>query len=294
MIGRYRAYLGYVLRHKRYVFQAARELGIPLRGLLHDLSKFRPSELLPYARYFYEPDGSPLTRRDETGYYQAARSGDDAFDVAWMLHQHRNPHHWQYWVLPLDDGGLRALPMPQEYIREMVADWRGAGIAQGHGDDVLPWYRAHKDQMVLHPITRMMVEALIRVPLEERTASFEVEIAFGSLYPTKGKFRKRPVVVEAEQITDRVEIQTLEGVMVGSPGDWLITGVAGEQYPCRDDIFRATYEIVPDCTICAHEGSRPRVCDQHGECLFTIQPDHPFARRPNPEKDMAPGGEEDV
>ena len=58
------------------------------------------------------------------------------------------------------------------------------------------------------------------------------------------KFRKKPVVIEAEQLLERTEIKTLEGVMVGNPGDWLITGVAGEQYPCRDDIFRATYEEV--------------------------------------------------
>jgi hypothetical protein len=58
------------------------------------------------------------------------------------------------------------------------------------------------------------------------------------------KFRKKPVVIEAEQLIERTEIKTLEGVMVGNPGDWLITGVAGERYPCRDDIFRATYEEV--------------------------------------------------
>ena len=57
------------------------------------------------------------------------------------------------------------------------------------------------------------------------------------------KFRKKPVVIEAEQLIERTEIKTLEGVMV-KPGDWLITGVAGERYPCRDDIFRATYEEV--------------------------------------------------
>jgi len=58
------------------------------------------------------------------------------------------------------------------------------------------------------------------------------------------KFRKKPVVIEAEQLIERTEIKTLEGVMVGNPGDWLITGVAGERYPCRDEIFRATYEEV--------------------------------------------------
>jgi len=162
--GRYVRYLGYVLRHKWYVFRASRDLGIPWRGLVHDLSKFRPSELLPYARYFYEPDGSPRTRRDKTGYYKAAETGDHAFDIAWMHHQHRNPHHWQYWVLPLDDGGVRALRMPEEYVLEMVADWRGASLAQGYGSDVVPWYLEHMHLMTLHPETRWDVEDLIGVP----------------------------------------------------------------------------------------------------------------------------------
>ena len=62
------------------------------------------------------------------------------------------------------------------------------------------------------------------------------------------KFRKKPVVIEAVQLTERMEIETLEGVMVGNSGDWLITGIAGEVYPCRDDIFQATYEPVDDNT----------------------------------------------
>lgn len=56
------------------------------------------------------------------------------------------------------------------------------------------------------------------------------------------KFRKKPVVVDAVRLTERTEIKTLEGTMIGNPGDWLITGVAGEKYPCKEDIFRATYE----------------------------------------------------
>lgn len=163
MIRRYSTYLGYVLRHKWYVFTAACRLGIPWRGLVHDLSKFRPSEFLPYARHFYAPDGSQQTRRDKTGYYKAGLSDDEAFDRAWLLHQHRNPHHWQFWVLALDDGGQNVLPMPGKYVLEMVADWRGAGLAQGHGDDVVPWYQANKDKMVLHPATRREVETLIGV-----------------------------------------------------------------------------------------------------------------------------------
>jgi len=58
------------------------------------------------------------------------------------------------------------------------------------------------------------------------------------------KFRKKPVVIEAEQCTEQQNIHTLEGIMVAQPGDWIITGVKGERYPCKPDIFAATYELV--------------------------------------------------
>lgn len=58
------------------------------------------------------------------------------------------------------------------------------------------------------------------------------------------KFRKRPVVIEAYRTTVEIQIETLEGTMTGNPGDWIITGVKGEQYPCKDDVFRATHEPV--------------------------------------------------
>ena len=47
--------------------------------------------------------------------------------------------------------------------------------------------------------------------------------------------------------TTTLDIRTLEGVMTAQPGDWVIRGVAGEFYPCRPDIFDATYEpVTPD------------------------------------------------
>jgi len=58
------------------------------------------------------------------------------------------------------------------------------------------------------------------------------------------KFRKKPVVIEAVQLFRPAMVETLGGTMNGSPGDWLITGVKGEQYFCKDDIFRLTYEPV--------------------------------------------------
>lgn len=80
------------------------------------------------------------------------------------------------------------------------------------------------------------------------------------------KYRKKPVIIEARQFTTDVDgaveswcggyinsdvdgvpvlvIDTLEGLMTARIGDWIIKGVAGEFYPCKPDIFKATYEPV--------------------------------------------------
>lgn len=82
------------------------------------------------------------------------------------------------------------------------------------------------------------------------------------------KFRKKPVVIDAIQfrageqpyelagdvVTGRIRyteegtmlITTLEGIMEARPGDWIITGVNGEKYPCKPDIFEKTYERVEE------------------------------------------------
>lgn len=58
------------------------------------------------------------------------------------------------------------------------------------------------------------------------------------------KFQKKPVIVEAYQTDNEIIIHTLEGDMKASPGDWIITGVGGEQYPCKPDIFEKTYQKI--------------------------------------------------
>jgi hypothetical protein len=139
-------YLSYVLRHKWYVFVECCKMGIPLRGLLHDISKFLPSEWFPYANYFYGKKHRP----------------DPAFDFAWLLHQKRNPHHWQWWILQEDEGDVKIFPMPDKYRKEMLADWRGAGKALGK-PDTKAWYLANKDRMILHPETRAWIEEQLGV-----------------------------------------------------------------------------------------------------------------------------------
>ena len=58
------------------------------------------------------------------------------------------------------------------------------------------------------------------------------------------QYRKKPVVVEAYKTDKEIVIHTLEGDMKASIGDYIITGVNGEQYPCKPDIFEKTYEAV--------------------------------------------------
>ena len=75
------------------------------------------------------------------------------------------------------------------------------------------------------------------------------------------KYRKKPVVIDAVQFTGDIfvhpaimrapgdnelpYIETLEGKMIVRDGDWIITGIKGEAYPCKPDIFEASYEPVP-------------------------------------------------
>ena len=56
------------------------------------------------------------------------------------------------------------------------------------------------------------------------------------------KYRKKPIVIEAYQTDKVMYIETLEGIHKANVGDYIITGVKGEQYPCKPDIFEQTYE----------------------------------------------------
>lgn len=78
------------------------------------------------------------------------------------------------------------------------------------------------------------------------------------------RYRKKPVTIEARgPITDPESIKTLEGVMTASPGDYVITGVNGEEYPCKPDIFEKTYEALGCCDQSYEIGERAPWCFQH-------------------------------
>lgn len=159
---KYVRYLRYLLRHRWFVFCACCQHGLTWLGIIHDLSKFLPGEFIPYAQHFYGNSGIE-EGRDESGYYRPTDTGDSAFDFAWVLHQKRNKHHWQWWLLPEDEDGMRVLEIPHPYRLEMICDWIGAGRAQ-HTRGVQFWYEENKQKLQLHPVTRSFVESFLESP----------------------------------------------------------------------------------------------------------------------------------
>ena len=69
-------------------------------------------------------------------------------------------------------------------------------------------------------------------------------IDFTGLHPSAHKWTWEEY--EAVVQTDGLKIFTLEGVMMADKGDWIIKGIKGEFYPCKPDIFKATYEAVSE------------------------------------------------
>jgi len=156
-----RAYAQYLARHKWFVFRAGVVTAAPVwRLLIHDWTKLLPCEWFPYADNFY---GSYPKKADAPADYQG-RTREQvvaAYRLAWAHHLHWNKHHWQYWIYIGEDRSIQALPMPDKYIREMVADWLGAGRAITGEWEAVAWYGKNKDRMMLHPETRGKVEILL-------------------------------------------------------------------------------------------------------------------------------------
>lgn len=87
----------------------------------------------------------------------------EEFKKAWLLHIHRNPHHWQHWVLNCDepDEGEICLDMPYQYIIEMICDWWSFGFASDDLPEIFDWYDAHQDYIKLSSETRKTVEDIM-------------------------------------------------------------------------------------------------------------------------------------
>ncbi|WP_310991883.1 hypothetical protein [Aequorivita marina] len=60
------------------------------------------------------------------------------------------------------------------------------------------------------------------------------------------KAKKKPIPIKCVQIHESFEVETMEGLMKGKAGDWLIIGVNDEKYVCDDAIFKKTYDIIDE------------------------------------------------
>lgn len=129
----------------------------------HDESKYDQDEYHAYDAYFYGGNRSYKVVQD--------------FNRAWLRHQHRNPHHWQYWVLINDEPGddINGIPyegkftniicmkIPLEYIFEMIADWWAFSWKKENLLEIFSWYGAHREYQLINSQSRVILEDILKM-----------------------------------------------------------------------------------------------------------------------------------
>lgn len=140
-------YFAKVNLHIAAVQEAGIRLGVPEYQLRrHDLSKFHAEQFAPYAMHFHG-GGAPKE-----------------FARAWLDHIHKEPHHWQHWLFAdgfgIKDGDVvgGALPMPETYALEMIADWIGASVVYSGTENMADWLDKNLHKVRLHPRTEAYVD----------------------------------------------------------------------------------------------------------------------------------------
>ncbi len=135
-----------ITRHRRIVRRYCFKIGLIWQGLVHDLSKYSPTEFIPGAR-FYQGNMSPqVMERIVMGYSEA-----------WLHHKGRNKHHFEYWR-DVDKTGKNApVKMPVRYFGEMICD-RIAASKIYLGDkytqrSALEYFEKRTDVGYMHPDT---------------------------------------------------------------------------------------------------------------------------------------------
>ena len=141
-----------ITKHRHAVIRHCFKVGIPLRGLLHDLSKYSPSEFIVGAK-FYTGNRSPNEgERAEYGY-----------SSAWLHHKGRNRHHFEYWT-DYNPATKRVEPvkMPIIFVKEMFCDRIAASkIYQGEkyeSSHPLEYFLRGKHRRSIHPETSDLLE----------------------------------------------------------------------------------------------------------------------------------------
>lgn len=154
-----------ITKHKLLVMKYCFRIGLYKQGLLHDLSKYSPTEFLAGCRYYQWGHRSPNNQeREETG-----------MSKAWLHHKGRNKHHFEYWI----DYGIAPCPttitgmeMPKRYVAEMIMDRICASKVYGGKayTDAAPlaYYMNSRDKMwFIHENTKKQMEQLLNMLAEK-------------------------------------------------------------------------------------------------------------------------------
>lgn len=148
IINQYMMFLRFTMKHKWYVFVECCKLGIPWRGIKHDMGKLRPKAFHAYSRRWAA--GNSYKAIDDITYLKVFAN-----------HLRRSEHHWQYWSYVRNSGEVRYLPMPDGARKEFLADLRGS--SKYYGTDIIAWYDDNRHFIHLHADTRNWLESMLGV-----------------------------------------------------------------------------------------------------------------------------------
>ncbi len=145
-----------VNKHRFLVFIHSVKLGIPLRGLLHDLSKYSPTEFLDSAKY-YNGTSSPI---------YAQRLEHQMYSTISVHHIKHNKHHFEYWI-DIYKGDLILRAMPYKFALEYVADMISASkVYNGKNytrDFPLKYFLKRKDHFLMNSCTKDFVINMLTI-----------------------------------------------------------------------------------------------------------------------------------
>lgn len=157
----YFGHLHTINRHRHMVIYHCFRVGIPWRGLMHDLSKYSPTEFLNGVKY-YQGNRSP----------NEAEREDIGYSLAWMHHKGRNRHHFEYWTdyNPISKR-REAVKMPVIFVAEMFCDRVAASkiyMGKSYTDSsALNYFMNSKPKRIIHPETSELLESWL-VMLSEK------------------------------------------------------------------------------------------------------------------------------
>ena len=138
------------------------KVGLYKQGLLHDLSKYSPSEFILGVKYYQGTRSPNAAEREKKGY-----------SAAWLHHKGRNKHHYEYWLdySPNAEVGLQGNRMPVRYVVEMFID-RMAACKTYYGDDYrndspLNYFLKNQGHYTMHEDTMELLEKLLTMLANE-------------------------------------------------------------------------------------------------------------------------------